>query len=276
MPSAMADPSGGVALSIDVALNYVAQRDSQILLAIEPLFGPVVTIDAEQLTVNGRLLDPAPISANGRARYRWLDAPAGPLRIAYHGALRVDRPAVDVATLPATPLTLLPPDVAPFVLPSRYCEPQRFGHAVADAFGIDPSQPADGSTIIAMRDWIREHIAYEPGSSSETTAIDTYVSRTGVCRDFTHLMIAFARAVHVPARFVAAYAWQLDPPDFHAVAEVFLDGDWHLIDATGLAPERPLVRIARTRDAIDASFMTIFGEATMHSQTVRVSGSPLD
>lgn len=267
----MTKQASATALTIDVALNYYANYDSDVLLAVEPLFGDALRIDSEALTVNGQLLEPAPISASGRARYRWLRAMNGPLDIVYHGEMSVSRPAVDLFTLPATPLSQLPPDVAPFLLPSRYCEPHRFGHAVADMFGIDRVQPADGSTICAIRDWINANIVYEPGvSTSETTAIDTYAARAGICRDFAHLMISFARAVHVPARFVATYAWQLDPPDFHAVAEVWLDGQWHLIDASGLAPEATLVRIARTRDAIDASFMTIFGNVGLIGQSVDV------
>jgi transglutaminase-like putative cysteine protease len=84
-------------------------------------------------------------------------------------------------------------------------------------------------------------------------------------------MAAFARAAGIPARLVSAYAWKLDPPDFHAVVDVWLDNDWHLIDASGLAPIEGLVRIAVGRDATDISFMTIFGYAEMVSQEVCVT-----
>jgi len=49
-------------------------------------------------------------------------------------------------------------------------------------------------------------------------------SRAGVCRDFSHLGITLCRALGIPARAVSAYAWKLEPPDFHAVFEVYLDG----------------------------------------------------
>ena len=94
-----------------------------------------------------------------------------------------------------------------------------------------------------------------------TTAADAFVSRQGVCRDYAHLMASFARAAGMPARLVSAYAWRLEPPDFHAVVEVWLDGAWHLLDATGLAPIEGLARICVGRDATDIAFMTIFGEA---------------
>ena len=89
------------------------------------------------------------------------------------------------------------------------------------------------------------------------------------------LLIAFARAADVPARMVSAYGLGIDPPDFHAVVEVYLDGRWHLIDPPRLAPEENLVRIAVGRDATDISFMTIFGTANMISQSVRVAETSL-
>ncbi|HVQ39269.1 MAG TPA: transglutaminase family protein [Pyrinomonadaceae bacterium] len=113
---------------------------------------------------------------------------------------------------------------------------------------------------------------YVPGSSdSQTTAADAFVSRQGVCRDYAHLLASFARAAGIPARLVSAYAWKLEPPDFHALVEVWLDGAWHFADATGLAPPDGLVRICVGRDATDIAFMTIFGEARMNAQSVTVT-----
>ena len=111
-----------------------------------------------------------------------------------------------------------------------------------------------------------------PGcSDAETTAHDTFEAREGICRDFAHVMISMARALDIPARMVSAYAWKLDPPDFHAVVEVYLEGGWYLVDPSGLAPIDGLVRIGVGRDAVDASFMTIFGgSAELNSQSVSV------
>jgi transglutaminase-like putative cysteine protease len=261
-----------VNFAVDVALTYRVPEDTSLLLCLEALSDGEQLIEAEALTINGG--DPlpqlAPILA-GNARYRWARVPAGQLEIAYRADASVTRSMADLASLPATPLDALPTDVAPWLLASRYCDPLRFQRVLADDMNLPAGWVADGSTIALIRDWIRAHIAYEPGSTAETNATDTFVTRTGVCRDFAHLLIALARAAGVPARFVSSYAWQLEPPDFHAVAEVWLDGRWHLIDATGLAPEASLIRIARTRDAIDASFMTVFGTAEMVDQRVMVT-----
>lgn len=49
----------------------------------------------------------------------------------------------------------------------------------------------------------------------------------------------------------------LDPVDFHAVAEVWVEGGQHVVDATTLAPRLTLVRIATDRDAADSAFLTV-------------------
>lgn len=113
---------------------------------------------------------------------------------------------------------------------------------------------------LAIEDWLHQHIAYAPGSSGEqSSALDTYETRSGVCRDFAHLGIALCRALSIPARYVTVYAFQLQPQDFHAVFEVFVDGNWYLIDGTRIAPLNGMIRIAQGHDAADAAVATLFG-----------------
>ena len=111
------------------------------------------------------------------------------------------------------------------------------------------ARSSGGAKIEAMADWIRREMDYVIGSSdASTTAVDAFLSRRGVCRDFAHLMASFARAAGIPARLVSAYAWGLKPPDFHAVVEVWLDGGWHLVDADRpRADRRPGPHLRRPR-----------------------------
>ena len=112
----------------------------------------------------------------------------------------------------------------------------------------------------AVGEWVGAQIRYIPGSSNSTDgALRTLVARKGVCRDFAHLAVGLLRAVDVPARVVSCYAPGLTPMDFHAVAEAFVDGAWHVADATGMAPRQSLVRIATGRDAADIAFLTVIG-----------------
>ena len=84
-------------------------------------------------------------------------------------------------------------------------------------------------------------------------------------------MICLARASQVPARMVSVYAPSVEPPDFHAVAEVWLDGAWRLVDATGMAEAPEMARIGVGRDAADIAFMMVFGPSTLKEQVVKVS-----
>ena len=103
-------------------------------------------------------------------------------------------------------------------------------------------------------------LSYVPGSSLPTDgAVNTLLARQGVCRDYAHLVIALLRALDVPARLAAVYAPGLDPMDFHAVAEAWVEGAWHVVDATTLAPRSTLVRIATGRDAADTAFLSNYG-----------------
>ena len=76
---------------------------------------------------------------------------------------------------------------------------------------------------------------------------------------YAHTLIAMSRSVGIPARIVSAYAPNVVPQYFHAVVDVFLDGNWHLIDPTGMAQIREIVRIGVGRDAADISFMSSYG-----------------
>jgi len=162
----------------------------------------------------------------------------------------------------------LPAEVLTYTRPSRYCPSDQFGRFVQRTFG----DTEGGERVLAILNWITENVDYEHGvSDTETTAARTFIDRAGVCRDFTHLGITLCRASGIPARAVSAYAHQLQPPDFHAIFEVYLDAGWWLVDPTGLAPIEGLVRIACGRDAADIAFLTTQGSCELVSQSVTVA-----
>ena len=66
------------------------------------------------------------------------------------------------------------------------------------------------------------------------------------------------------------YAPGVSPPDFHAVCEVFLNNEWHLVDATGMATAGEMAKIGVGRDAADVAFLTSFGPAFLQQQQVSV------
>ncbi|KAK0332338.1 hypothetical protein LTR94_025297, partial [Friedmanniomyces endolithicus] len=161
----------------------------------------------------------------------------------------------------------LPAEVLPYLQPSRYCPSDQFGRFVTREFG----ETSGGARVLAILDWISQNVDYEHGvSDTETTAARTFIDRAGVCRDFTHLGLTLCRASGIPARAVSAFAFELDPPDFHAIFEVWLDGGWWLVDPTGLAPVEGLVRIACGRDAADIAFLTTQERCQVVRQSVQV------
>ena len=128
---------------------------------------------------------------------------------------------------------------------------------------------------MAITDWIHDNVEYLRGSTdSVTSAYDTVTQRTGVCRDFSHLGIALCRALNIPARYFSGYAYELDPPDFHACFECFIGGSWVVFDATRLAHLNGLVRIGTGRDAADAAVASIFGSASCTQMTVSCQLAP--
>ena len=141
--------------------------------------------------------------------------------------------------------------------PSRYAESDRLtAVARAEFAGIVPGP----ELLAAVSSWVGTQLRYVPGSSRPTDgAVETLLLRRGVCRDYAHLVIALLRGLDIPARLAAVYAPGLRPMDFHAVAEALVCGQWHVVDATLLAPRASLVRIATGRDAADTAFLSAYG-----------------
>ncbi len=192
----------------------------------------------------------------------------GELSLRYHAIVEVDRQLPDLATLVAAQPHELPGETVEYLMPSRYCPSDLFGNFVAAEF----RELAGGPLVQAIRDWIEANFSYVPGSStSETTALDSYVRREGICRDFAHVLIALVRAAGMPARIASVYALGVRPPDFHAVAEVFVGGAWHLIDPTGMARPDAMAKIGVGRDAADVSFLMAYGHATLVAMSVAVT-----
>jgi Transglutaminase-like superfamily len=146
-------------------------------------------------------------------------------------------------------------DLLSYRRPSRYCPSDRFLATAAAEFGRITDRAELARAVVG---WVRGRLAYLGGSSGPgDDAVDTLLLGEGVCRDFAHLVVALLRARDVPARLVAVYAPGLFPMDFHAVVEAWVDGDWRVLDATGLAPRASMLRIATGRDAADTALLSV-------------------
>ena len=204
-------------------------------------------------------------------RFLRLDAQPGPLALHYRASVDL-LPLKPLPDLAEGAIAWLPDEMLRYLLPSRYAESDSLVGTALELFGAAPPGLARVQQIC---DWIRAHIAYLPGSSSaETAASQVLGQRSGVCRDFAHLGIAFCRALGIPARLVVGYVWFDDPPqDFHAIFEAWLRGQWVLFDPTGMAPTERLVRVGAGPDAKDVAFATYFGSVAFERMQITVRES---
>ena len=163
----------------------------------------------------------------------------------------------------------LPDAVLTYLLPTRYCESDRFidlGKEIVA--GVTPGYD-QVATIVS---WIRENIRFNPDSVHfQLSAVEVNQQREGVCRELTHLGIALCRGLCIPARMVVGYLYGLQPMDFHAWFEAYVGGRWHTFDATQAQPIGGRVTVAYGRDAADVAIFNQFGPALFpREMSVRV------
>lgn len=254
-------------LGIEVTLDYMIDGAADVLLLIEAARMADQHLEVQDLRVYSDVPLRAVSGENAIGQRCWVHC-VGPFRAEYRAIVEITRAPSDLAALRDTPIRLMPPETIPYLLPSRYCESDRLEGFVHQEFaGLSA-----GALAVALTQWVGDHLTYACGTSTgTTTAMMTFAERRGVCRDYAHLLVALARAGGIPARCVSAYAPGVDPPDFHAVAELWIGGGWHLIDPTGMASCADLARVAVGRDATDIAFMTVFGTAMLNWQNVAVT-----
>lgn len=206
---------------------------------------PVVREDLT-FTQGDRVYTPTEVVDQSGSRLHRVLGEAGPLQVRYEAV--IDGQVAQRSTSDLEAIT--------YLRPSRYCQSDEvFSQARRQFRGL---QGVD--LITAVSEFVASSTTYTPGLSQGTdSAVTTLMTGQGVCRDYAHVVIALLRAMDMPARYAACFAPGLQPMDFHAVAEAYLDGSWYVIDATRLANRRSLVRIATGRDAADCAFLSYHG-----------------
>ncbi len=233
-----------VSAELEVRLDGPARLALQVALAHPGAYSTVESVD---MTLDNRPVSWLELASAHGGRLWSLNLAGGTLRCSYRATLHGLAPTASVDL----------GDEWTYRRPSRYCESDRLTGFAARHFR---SITAPLDILAAVSSWVGTQLQYIPGSSGPTDgAVDTLLAGRGVCRDFAHLAIGLLRALEIPARMVAVYAPGLDPMDFHAVAEAFVEGTWYVIDPTLLAPRSSLVRIATGRDAADTAFLSNYG-----------------
>jgi transglutaminase-like putative cysteine protease len=173
----------------------------------------------------------------------------------------------------------LPEETLLFLLGSRYCETDRLSDIAWKLFG---NAPTGWGRVQAICDYVHAHITFGYEHARMTrSALEAYYDKTGVCRDYTHLAVAFCRCMNIPARYCTGYLGDIGTPppygpmDFAAWFEVFLDGHWFTFDARNNTPRIGRVLIARGRDASDVALSSTFGPNTLAGFRVWTDEVPL-
>lgn len=248
-------------------LEYAAKFPSTMILSIHAQRNASQVILEEQLTIEPRIkVEEFTQETTGNRFLRLETGRHKALALHYTASVECDFQTYRAGAVEQTPVADLGAATIPYLFPSRYCQSDRLSRLAFDLVG-DIDNPHQ--KVVAISDWIHGNVEYLPGSTdSMTSAYDTVTQRTGVCRDFAHLAIALCRAVNIPARYFSGYAYELEPPDFHACFECFIGGAWTVFDATHLAHLNGLVRIGTGRDAADAAVASIFGNVTCTAMKV--------
>ena len=172
----------------------------------------------------------------------------------------------------------LPPETLMYLLGSRYCDTDRLSEEAWRLFG---NLPFGWARVQAICDFVHNHIRFDYMQARSTrTAYDAYSEGVGVCRDFTHLAIAFCRCMNIPARYCTGYISDVGQPrladtmDFAAWMEVYLGDRWYIFDPRNNSPQFGRVLIANGRDAADVPLTHTFGPNILSNFKVWIDELP--
>jgi transglutaminase-like putative cysteine protease len=130
-----------------------------------------------------------------------------------------------------------------------------FAAACRDASEVDPLK-----LLHLMLDRLHEEMAYDTDPThAATTAAEAFALKRGVCQDLTHVFVAAARNLGIPARYVGGYFCRGDGVSEqeagHAWAEAFVpELGWVAFDAAnGICGTDAHVRVAVGLDYLGAA-----------------------
>lgn len=256
----------------------------------EPVSGAVMRLRLVPPATTGQSILNWQVSVNGEPVKRWIASGYGEVEALWRAGGRVSEVMIvaegEVSTVDHAGVTLsLPRELRPafFLRSTPLTAPLGGIAALAETVRSDLG-PLDSLHRLCIA--VHEAVVWKAGSTgSETTAAEALAQGTGVCQDQSHIFIAVARLLGVPARYVTGYMRDPERPDDehdpHAWAEAWLNGlGWVAFDCTlGRCPTEGHVRLTVGLDAADAApirYIIGHGGVGRLSSDVQIVALPLD
>jgi transglutaminase-like putative cysteine protease len=145
----------------------------------------------------------------------------------------------------------------------RETELTRLDSSIADFARRARETAADDNALTVLHtllDQLHREIVFDTNPThAATTAAESFALRRGVCQDLTHIFIAAARSLAIPARYIGGHFHRADgvteQEAGHAWAEAFVpDLGWVAFDAAnGICATEAHVRVAVGLDYLGAA-----------------------
>ncbi len=165
---------------------------------------------------------------NSYAKFRWY-RPSGDLAYSMEWGVAVDR--FKYAIVSPGPLGEAPPEgVARFLEPDNMTSWTPYMKAKAESLIEGSENRLDAVRRLSW--WIASSVDYDFACwNLSMPAREVFERRIGVCDEFSNLFISMCRSVGIPARYVEGIVFNGETWNFHAWAEVYVDG-WLPVDPT--------------------------------------------
>jgi transglutaminase-like putative cysteine protease len=126
----------------------------------------------------------------------------------------------------------LPAGMAQYLQPTANCQSNN-AQIIATAKSIISGATDPLTKAVKIFNWVRDNIGYSFYYNTKYGALGTLNAKTGNCCDTTHILIAFARAVGIPARYVHGTC-QFSSGNWygHVWADLYVNGAWYTADAS--------------------------------------------
>lgn len=139
------------------------------------------------------------------------------------------------------------------------------GHSI---FHKELEQMTDLEKSSYLSDYCHELLTYTPNVTNVfTDASHALELGKGVCQDYSHILIALLRMLHIPARYVVGF--MLGEGYTHAWVEAFCGGCWHGLDPTNCKlVDEGYIKLSHGRDYNDTTVCKghFYGEAKQNQE----------